>query len=408
MCVIIIFVSTMMLLPPIAYSGTSPAYVLPVTKFQYVNLMGKENHVLYSSIDTGSAQANATRVSPDRFPGGGGGGGGGGPTQVDVSFWIYNGTGIITVNGIVYQNGQTAALYTQTTYTIIWYQENGYYQFRQWESSAGSVGNGSNPSTTIYITSGGKLAAVENRTVLGPWTGYVASGSGIDAVSANLIVPKAYYVSNVGNASTSIETVSSWVGIGGDYYDGNLWQAGINIQYNGTLLSNPLLINAFYEMVGNNTTTSGGIPPYYLNHIDWQWSMSPGDSITMNVSIGANGYLYFSVVDHTKNKWFNDFNQTSDPVVSPINPALYNAVPDRHTAEWIVEVPGFNLVVSPQFTNTVFTSSSYSSGNMINPVRSGNSVYYWSLNFGGELVQNIIASAISYGNEFTVSYESSS
>jgi hypothetical protein len=141
------------------------------------------------------------------------------------------------------------------------------------------------------------------------WSGYaVTPGSGITAVSSTFKVPSAG-LDPPGFAAT-------WAGIGG-YTTSDLIQAGTGEQ---SLPSNPLIgaqYYAWYELLPNSETQLTNCSG------DANCTVTPGDSVSVNISNVSGNTWSISVADSGKWSWSQDVAYASS----------------KSSAEWILEAP---------------------------------------------------------------------
>jgi hypothetical protein len=241
----------------------------------------------------------------------------------------------IQVGGIQYSSGSIANLVYQSVQPVVvegLYSTKNFINvtFSSWASTAGTVANSSRASTTLTVTEPGELEALTLAYGY-KWAGYAKATITAPAtsVSGTFTVPRTSF--NTSLTATGTQVVGIWVGIGGDNtvtLSGNtgqfLWQAGIQIEYNGT--GHNLGITPWYEYVGTHANSTG--PNFDRN----RYIISSGDSITVNVSITAGSqcssrYDEFTVVDSTHQEtWGGSIGYCAHPV-------------DTSTAEWIAESP---------------------------------------------------------------------
>lgn len=302
--------------------------------------------------NTGSSTSSPAPMSVHGPPGGGGGGGGGGsPSTVTVTFYIFDGQGEISLDGVVYANDDNASLTEGTWYSISANNLGSGYSFYEWLADNGTVSNSQSSSTTFTPSSTGTLTMIIERggQPYQNWAGYEETSNGLTQASAIIDVPSSIsYVNGVWNANTNEETVSFWVGLGGDptVTNGDLWQAGVSIQMNS---SGSIWLYTWYEYVGSATDNYKGIYPVPI------FNIYPGDVIYIDISVSNLYNLYnekgnYVIKDETQG--FYASGQVSLP-----NDFFYG---DPLTAEWIVEDPAvngnYNYFVIPDFGSATFQS----------------------------------------------------
>lgn len=177
------------------------------------------------------------------------------------------------------------------------------------------------------------------------WSGYaVTPGSGITAVSSTFIVPAAGLVPP-GFAAT-------WAGIGG-YNTSDLIQAGTAEQ---SAPSNPLVgpqYYAWYELLPNSETQLTGCSG------DPSCTVTPGDTISVDISNVSGNTWSISVSDSGKWSWSKD--------------VTYNS--SRSSAEWILEAPTLvaaQTLLAPVGTVHFGPTSTYTAGGATHTIAQGN------------------------------------
>ncbi len=211
------------------------------------------------------------------------------------------------------------------------------------------------------------------------WSGYVATtpNDSVTYVTGTWTVPTV--------TATSRNTDSfAWVGIDG-------WG-------NGTV-----------EQTGTAQGTDNGVPYYYawwemwssINHQPEQtistMTVSPGDSITASVTYQTSGTY---AGDYLLS--INDTSRSNDSFSIYANPQQYqDPLPDRSTAEWIMETPssGGTYATLPEFSPVTFTNC-YAS-------ISGASAQVQALNMNRNGVTLDTTSVLTSGTSFSVLYDSS-
>jgi hypothetical protein len=202
------------------------------------------------------------------------------------------------------------------------------------------------------------------------WSGYaVTPGKGITAVSSTFIVPSAGLVPP-GFAAT-------WTGIGG-YNTSDLIQAGTAEQ---SAPGNPVLgpqYYAWYELLPNSETQLTNCSG------DPNCTVTPGDSISVNISDVSGNTWSISVADSGKWTWSQDVNYASS----------------ESSAEWILEAP--TLVVQTPLANvgTVHfgPTSTYTDGSGTHTIAAGNPT---QIDLGTGVVNEATPSALaSEGQSF--------
>ncbi len=283
-------------------------------------------------------------------PPGGGGGGGGSPSTVKVAFYIFDGQGEISLDGVDYSDGSSISLTSGSWYSISAANIGSGFSFYEWLSNGGTVKGSQSSSTTFMPSSSGSLSLIlfkENPNDTNNWAGYEEySSNGLSQASAIIDVPSSIsYVNGVWQgAHTSTETVAFWVGLGGDgnvvtIANSALWQAGVSIQMNS---SGSMWISAFYEYVGSES-----ISPVHL------FNVYPGDVVYVDISLHifnlADEKGYYTIRDETQG--FYASNSINLPT------EFYYEYP--FTAEWITEDPAsgpVNYYVIPDFNLATFQS----------------------------------------------------
>ena len=163
------------------------------------------------------------------------------------------------------------------------------------------------------------------------------------------------------------------------------------------------------EQTGTAQEVSNGVPYYYawwemwssINHQPEQtittMRVSPGDSITASVTYQTSGTY---AGDYLLS--INDTSHSNDSFSTYANPPQYqDPLPDRSTAEWIMETPGVNggLATLPNFGSITFTNC--------NAAISGTAVQVQAVNLNRNGVTLDTTSALTSGTSFSVLYDSS-
>jgi hypothetical protein len=176
------------------------------------------------------------------------------------------------------------------------------------------------------------------------WSGYaVTPGQGITAVSSTFIVPSAG-LAPPGFAAT-------WTGIGG-YSTSDLIQAGAAEQ---SAPSNPVLgpqYYAWYELLPNSETQLTNCSG------DANCTVTPGDSMTVNISHVSGNTWSISVADNGKWTWSQNVNYASS----------------ESSAEWILEAPTLvaQTLLAPVGTVHFGPTSTYTDGTGTHTIAAGN------------------------------------
>jgi hypothetical protein len=251
----------------------------------------------------------------------------------------------IIVGGIPYVNGVAANLVFGQTYPIT--IAGGYtgfvgglhvsQEFSRWGTSVGTLGSTTQMSTTYTIKGPGTLEALVLVNNLG-WSGYVeaTNAATTDIATGEFYVPHVTF--NQSANLTPPEVMALWVGLGG--INGNLWQAGIQIEYNNSSQRLPS-IQPLYEYPYPSGPNNGY--PVYGPKL---YNVSQADTIFVNVSVaGAPGCntleLCWSITDLNQSPypgqpvgtggghedWFGWVSSSGLSV-------------DLTTADWILEAPG--------------------------------------------------------------------
>jgi hypothetical protein len=175
------------------------------------------------------------------------------------------------------------------------------------------------------------------------WSGYaVTPGSGITAVSSTFKVPSAGLVPP-GFAAT-------WTGIGG-YNTSDLIQAGTAEQ---SLPNNPVLgpqYYAWYELLPNSETLLTNCSG------DANCTVTPGDSVSVNISNVSGNTWSISLADSGKWSWSKNVTYASS----------------RSSAEWILEAPTLvaQTVLAPVGTVHFGPTSTYTAGGATHTIAQG-------------------------------------
>jgi hypothetical protein len=176
------------------------------------------------------------------------------------------------------------------------------------------------------------------------WSGYaVTPGSGITAVSSTFTVPSAG-LAPPGFAAT-------WTGIGG-YNTSDLIQAGTG---EDSAPSNPLIGSqyfAWYELLPNSET------PLTNCSGDANCTVTPGDSVSVNISNVSGNTWSISVADSGKWSWSQNVNYSSS----------------ESSGEWILEAPTLvaQTLLAPVGTVHFGPTSTYTDGGGTHTIAAGN------------------------------------
>ena len=176
------------------------------------------------------------------------------------------------------------------------------------------------------------------------WSGYaVTPGSGITAVSSTFTVPAAGLVPP-GFAAT-------WAGIGG-YNTSDLIQAGTAEQ---SLPDSPVVgpqYYAWYELLPNSETMLTNCSG------DANCTVTPGDSVSVNITKVSGNTWSISVADSGKWSWSQNVNYSSS----------------QSSAEWILEAPTLvaQTILAPVGTVHFGPTSTYTDGGGTHTIAAGN------------------------------------
>jgi hypothetical protein len=176
------------------------------------------------------------------------------------------------------------------------------------------------------------------------WSGYaVTPGSGITAVSSTFTVPAAGLVPP-GFAAT-------WAGIGG-YNTSDLIQAGTAEQ---SLPDSPVVgpqYYAWYELLPDSETMLTNCSG------DANCTVTPGDSISVNIHNVSGNTWSISVADSGKWSWSQNVNYSSS----------------KSSAEWILEAPTLvaQTILAPVGTVHFGPTSTYTDGGGTHTIAAGN------------------------------------
>ena len=196
----------------------------------------------------------------------------------------------------------------------------------------------------ILIPKGGATLPRHGGTVDSlNWSGYAVTNSGITAVSSSFIVPSAGLVPP-GFAAT-------WTGIGG-YNTSDLIQAGAT---EDSAPTNPLLGDQYYpwyELLPASETQITGCTG------DANCTVTPGDSMTVNISEVSSGTWNISMSDAGKWSWSKQVSYTSS----------------NSSAEWILEAPTLvaQTILAPVGTAHFGPTSTYTDGTGTHTIAAGN------------------------------------
>jgi Peptidase A4 family/Ricin-type beta-trefoil lectin domain-like len=211
------------------------------------------------------------------------------------------------------------------------------------------------------------------------WSGYVATtpNDSVTYVTGTWTVPTV--------TATSGNTDSfAWVGIDG-YGGGTVEQVGTA---QGTHNGVPYY-HAWWEM----WSKIGGQPEQTISTM----TVSPGDSITASVTYQTSGTYAGDFLLS-----INDTSQSNDSFSTYANPQQYqDPLPDRSSAEWIMETPSFGgtYATLPEFSPVTFTNCYATISEATAQVRALN------LNRNGVTLDT--TSVLTSGTSFSVLYDSS-
>lgn len=159
----------------------------------------------------------------------------------------------------------------------------------------------------------GARAQAQTTALSHNWSGYIANGSNFTGISGTWVVPSVA-------PSDSVETDTTWVGIGG-VNNHNIIQAGTD----AVVLNGEVFYHAWFERLPNDP-----------NIVRVPLQVSSGDSVTV------------SITESSKNQWSFDFkNNTTGDTYSITLPFVSNEA----SAEWIEEMPLVESNVQATFDN---------------------------------------------------------
>jgi len=353
-CMAIVFVITMMVSTSAVVAVSIPSHI-----------QSRNNYSLFLSArrQAGSneftnASFTGSIVQPMRLPPPPPG------VYATIAFYIFNGLGEITFNGVTYSNGQSVKVTGDESYPILTSNVNSNYHFQQWDSNIGSFDGSTSSSTTFNAGSGtGNIVLVlhEKYTsdVYNNWAGYISTGNSY--VEGTIQVPHitgTNYVPDTYNGSADGEVVSAWIGMGG-VSAGYFLQAGILVNVTANGLYKWYFFYQFWDVTSSSETLlygSGPLPITYFTYFNvYGQAKFLGNTIQVNLST-SNGHSYWSIVDENYTNdgiWWNDFNSTSSSGNTPLT-IPYSA--STSSAEWIVESPNGNGFVIPSFSHISFSS----------------------------------------------------
>ena len=128
-------------MPMAAVSGTARATTVNADQFT-------GSSALLASRLNQQIELNDTNISPDRLPPPPPG------VYATIAFYIFNGLGKITFDGVTYSNGQSVKVTGDESYPISTSNVNSNYHFQQWDSNIGSFGGSTSSTTTVNAGSG--------------------------------------------------------------------------------------------------------------------------------------------------------------------------------------------------------------------------------------------------------------
>ena len=177
------------------------------------------------------------------------------------------------------------------------------------------------------------------------WSGYTVTpnGGGVTAVTSTWIVPSAGLVPPGFGAT--------WTGIGG-FNTSDLIQAGTT---EDSAPSNPVIgpqYNAWYEILPAAETPISGC------NGDANCTVTPGDTMTVNIHLVSTNNWNISITDAGKWSWSQNIPYTSS----------------ESSAEWILEAPTFvaQTILAPVGTVHFGPTSTFTSGAGTQTIAQGN------------------------------------
>jgi hypothetical protein len=238
-------------------------------------------------------------------------------------------------------------------------------------ASVASAARPHSPSGVLIPAHKGQVLPTHGGTTSSlNWSGYaVTPGSGITAVSSTFTVPTAGLVPP-GFAAT-------WTGIGG-YNTSDLIQAGTG---EDSAPDNPVIGSqyfAWYELLPNSET------PLTNCSGDPNCTVTPGDTVSVNISNVSGNTWSISMADSGKWSWSQNVNYAST----------------GSSAEWILEAPTLvaQTVLAPVGTTHFGPTSTYTAGGATHTIAQGNPT---SIDLGTGVVNEATPSALgSDGQSF--------
>jgi Peptidase A4 family len=207
-----------------------------------------------------------------------------------------------------------------------------------------ALASGSPTGPLIPALKGEALPTHGGSVTSANWSGYAVtpSGGGITAVDSTFTVPTAGLLPP-GFAAT-------WDGIGG-YSSSDLIQAGVS---EDSAPSNPLLgtqYSAWYELLPAGETQISGCTG------DASCAVTPGDSVTVDISNVSGDTWSIAITDAGKWSWSQDVTYTSS----------------ESSAEWILEAPTVitQTLLAPVGTVNFGPTSTYTAGGVTHTIAAG-------------------------------------
>jgi len=311
------------------------------------------------------------------------------PHPASLTLEIFNGTATITINGAAHGNGAVVPVYSPENIPISANANAG--TFLYWYTTLGGLTSRFGYQTSISFfgaATAGTLVLVLNSTT-NDWAGFSESAPSVKSVNATIRLPSSISWTN-GNSTSGgpatcgpdggavpigSEVWAAWVGMGGVSGSQDIWQAGVTIWLNQ---SGSPSIYMFIQDV-NFSDPQASCPIYS----GWPGTMSDG-VVLRNVPVGASSWgepslgdvltVYVQIGEKTDltgtyaigNVSIHDLSKFGSaywPAILP-NQTKYplGAIPDKTTADWIVEdatplvVGQGNSEQAPDSSITTFTN----------------------------------------------------
>ncbi len=236
--------------------------------------------------------------------------------------WIPGEVEACAVNCSTEANAQTMTLWTNYTYTLTAVDLKRLVVFRLWNTTIGTLSSNASDPASVVAQRPGVIAIVLEYDIHS-WSlaGYLSSPNGsagaITAVSAIIKLP------SVGSGSS----VGLWVGIGSVAAGSSLWQAGLDVETNGTIIP-------FWEKLG---VCSG----CDVANRNYSMQVHFGDAVSVNVSV-TSGVSHFTISDSKRGETWS-------------GSSAYQ--PDTSSADWATEPTSGTTSTYSTFTSLMINGT---------------------------------------------------